>query len=149
MGNFESNNYKSIDEYNILSENIDNSNKDIENISLIDNLKEKNKSLYSFDNIYLIHCKDCDDNKIFHNIYCKLKYYPDYICIKDSNKIYYTYSYYQIKSWGYNKINFILTTVNNFSLHFKYDKAIKCANKIKKICNDINKNNYNDIIKNN
>lgn len=144
MGNSESNNYENINESNILTDNIDISYSDeyIENINLINNnYKKKKKSLYSFGNMYLYYSKDNNGNKKFNNIYCKLKYYPDYICIKDSCKIYHTYTYYQIKSWAYGKNNFILNTVNNTTVFLKYDTPIKCAKKLKKICDEINKNN--------
>jgi len=140
MGNFESNSLGNINESNVLIDNIYDNDEKIENISLLNNKQKKNKSLYSFNDIYLSYYKDNNDNKKMINIYCKLKYYPDYICIKDSYKIYYTYTYYQIKSWAYGENQFILTTVNDSVINFKYDTPSKCSQKLKKICKKIHDN---------
>jgi len=121
----------------ILNDNIINSSS--YKYKLYDNLDciKKIKSLYSFDVFLYSYLKESKEHLKFNKLKSKLKYYPEFICIKSDNKIIYKYNYYDIKSWAHGKNIFVINTNQDEKITLFYFEPFKCAEKINKICNNI------------
>ena len=121
----------------ILNENIINSSS--YKYKLYDNLDclKKVKSLYSFDVFLYSYTKNSEEPLKYNKLPCKLKYYPEFLCIKYQDNIAYKYDYHDITSWAHGRNIFVINTNQNEKITLFYMHPFKCAEKINKICNDI------------